>query len=92
MSGRAISGSRSASCRSWIARSLRSWEIYERLIRETAKRGIFAGMHTGSATYAARVIGMGYRFTTIANDSGLMARAAMEAVQSARKVAGEVAS
>jgi 4-hydroxy-2-oxoheptanedioate aldolase len=67
-------------------------EIYERLIRETAKRGIFAGMHTGSATYAARVIGMGYRFTTIANDSGLMARAAMEAVQSARKIAGEVAS
>ena len=67
-------------------------EIYERLIRETAKRGLFAGMHTGSAAYAARIIGMGYRFVTIANDSGLMARAATEAVQSVRKAAGDVAS
>ena len=67
-------------------------EIYERLIRETAKRGIFAGMHTASAAYAARAIGMGYRFTTVANDSGLMARAALEAVQAARKAAGDVAN
>jgi 4-hydroxy-2-oxoheptanedioate aldolase len=67
-------------------------EIYERVIRETAKRGLLAGMHTGSAAYAARVIGMGYRLVTIANDSGLMARAAAEAVQGVRKAAGDVAS
>jgi len=67
-------------------------KIYERFVRETAKRGQLAGMHTGSAAYAARVIEMGYRLVTISNDSGLMARAAAEAVQSVRKTAGEVAS
>ena len=38
------------------------------------------------------MIGMGFRFVTIANDSGLMARAASEAVTATRKAAGEVAS
>jgi 4-hydroxy-2-oxoheptanedioate aldolase len=38
------------------------------------------------------MIGMGFRFVTIANDSGLMARAAREAVNSTRKAAGEVAN
>ena len=38
------------------------------------------------------MIGMGFRFVTIANDSGLMAKAAREAVQAARKAAGDVAS
>ena len=65
--------------------------IYEKLIRETGKRGIFAGLHNGSPAYAARMIGMGFRFVTIANDSGLMAKAAREAVQAVRKTAGEVA-
>ena len=67
-------------------------EIYERVVRETAKRGLLCGMHTGSPAYAARVIEMGYRLVTISNDSGLMARAAAEAVQAVRKAAGAVAS
>jgi 4-hydroxy-2-oxoheptanedioate aldolase len=67
-------------------------EIYDRLVREASRRGIYVGMHTASADYAARAIGMGVRFVTIANDSGLMARAATEAVQSARKAAGDMAS
>ena len=46
----------------------------------------------GTAAYAARMIGMGFRFVTIANDSGLMARAAREAVAATRKAAGDVAS
>jgi 4-hydroxy-2-oxoheptanedioate aldolase len=65
--------------------------IYEMLIRETKKRGLFAGLHNGTATYAARMIDMGFRFVTIANDSGLMARAAREAVMATRKAAGPVA-
>jgi len=66
--------------------------IYEMLLRETAKRGLFAGLHNATAAYAARMIGMGFRFVTIANDSGLMARAAREAVNATRKGAGEVAN
>ena len=66
--------------------------IYEMLLRETAKRGMFAGLHNATAAYAARMIGMGFRFVTIANDSGLMARAAREAVNATRKAAGEVAT
>jgi 4-hydroxy-2-oxoheptanedioate aldolase len=66
--------------------------IYEKLLVATKKRGLFAGLHNGSAAYAARMIGMGFRFVTIANDSGLMAKAAREAVQATRKAAGDVAS
>ena len=37
------------------------------------------------------MIGMGFRFVTIANDSGLMARAAREAETATRKAAGDLA-
>ena len=66
--------------------------IYELLIRETSKRGIFAGLHNATGAYAAKMIAMGFRFVTIANDSGLMAKAAKEQVGITRKAAGEVAS
>ena len=65
--------------------------IYEKLLASCKKHGKFAGIHNGTAAYAARMIGMGFRFVTIANDSGLMARAAKEAVTATRKAAGEVA-
>jgi len=67
-------------------------EIYKRLLASCKRRGKFAGLHNGSAAYAARMIQMGFQFTTIANDSGLMARAAREAVAATRKAAGEIAS
>ena len=66
-------------------------KIYEMLLTETGKRGIKAGIHCGSAAYAARAIGMGFRLTTIANDSGLMAMAAKAAVAQVRKEAGGIA-
>ena len=66
--------------------------IYEKLLASCKKHGKFAGLHNGSAAYAARMIDMGFRFVTIANDSGLMARAAKEAVTATRKAAGDVAS
>jgi 4-hydroxy-2-oxoheptanedioate aldolase len=59
--------------------------IYDKLIEATSKRGIYAGIHCGSASYAARAMGMGFRLTTIANDSGLMAMAAKAAVAQVRK-------
>lgn len=63
--------------------------IYEKLLASCRKHGKFAGLHNGSATYAARMIKMGFQFTTIANDSGLMARAAREAVALFRKTVGD---
>jgi 4-hydroxy-2-oxoheptanedioate aldolase len=66
--------------------------IYDKLLAATKKRGIHAGIHNGTAAYAARMIGMGFHFVTIANDSGLMARAAKEAVTATRKAAGAIAS
>jgi len=65
--------------------------IYEMLLKATKKRGMFAGLHNGSAAYAARMINMGFRFVTVANDSGLMAQAARAAVNAVRKGAGSVA-
>jgi 4-hydroxy-2-oxoheptanedioate aldolase len=66
-------------------------DIYQMLLTETKKRGIYAGLHNSTPAYAARMIEMGFRFVTIANDSGLLARAAVEAVTSVRKIAGEIA-
>lgn len=65
------------------------FKIYEHLIAECGKRGIYPGIHCGSAPYAARMIKMGFRLTTIANDSGLMAKAAMDALSTVWNEAGE---
>lgn len=67
-------------------------EIYRKLLDSCKRRGKFAGVHNGTPAYAARMIEMGYLLVTIANDSGLMAKAAREAVSAVRKTAGEVAS
>jgi 4-hydroxy-2-oxoheptanedioate aldolase len=66
--------------------------MYEKLVKATAKRGQFAGIHNGTGTYVARMIAMGFPFVTIANDSGLMARAAREQIAITRKGAGDVAN
>lgn len=66
-------------------------EIYQKLLTSCKNHGKFAGLHNGSSAYAARMIQMGFRFVTIANDSGLMARAAREAVSATRKAAGDTA-
>ena len=58
--------------------------IYDRIVRETAKRGIAACVHCGTAAYAKRAIGMGFKLVTISNDSGLMLTAAKAAVTEAR--------
>ncbi len=58
--------------------------IYEKIVRETGKRGLAAGVHCGSAAYAKRAIGMGFKLVTINNDSGLLLTAAKQAVAEAR--------
>jgi 4-hydroxy-2-oxoheptanedioate aldolase len=66
-------------------------EIYEKLIAACNKRGIYAGIHTECGTYAARMIKMGFRLTTLTFDSSLMARAAMAEIGAARRESGGVA-
>jgi 4-hydroxy-2-oxoheptanedioate aldolase len=68
------------------------FKIYEKLIAATNKRGMFAGVHNLTGAYAARMIKMGFRFVTLNNDSGLMARAARNEVAIVRKDAGDIAS
>ena len=63
-------------------------EIYDRILKQTAKRGIYAGIHCGSAEYAARAQGMGFKLTTIMNDSGLLLTAARAAVAHVREKIG----
>lgn len=58
--------------------------IFERVIAETGKRGLKAGIHTGSSAYAARAISMGFRLVTLLNDSGLLAMAARTGVDQIR--------
>jgi 4-hydroxy-2-oxoheptanedioate aldolase len=65
-------------------------KIYERLLRETKKRGIHAGIHCGAPAYAARMLKMGFRLVTIANDSGLLAGAAKSAIGEVWKGAEEL--
>jgi 4-hydroxy-2-oxoheptanedioate aldolase len=65
--------------------------IFDRIIAETAKRGLHAGIHTGSAKYAARAIGMGFRLVTLLNDVSLMAQAARAGAAQIRKESNGVA-
>ena len=59
--------------------------IFERVVAATAKRGLVAGIHTGSASYASRALGMGFRFVTLLNDVSLMALAARAGVAEIRR-------
>jgi 4-hydroxy-2-oxoheptanedioate aldolase len=65
--------------------------IYEMLIKATSKRGLFAGVHNLTGTYAARMVDMGFRLVTLGNDSGLMARAARAEIAATRKAAAAAA-
>ena len=68
------------------------FKIYGKLVKATGRRGQFAGIHNATGAYAARMIAMEFRFATILNDSGLMARAARNEIAIARKNAGDIAS
>jgi 4-hydroxy-2-oxoheptanedioate aldolase len=59
-------------------------KIYERLIRESDKRGIAVGLHNATAAYAKRMIGMGFKLVTISNEVGMMVAAARAAVRDVR--------
>jgi 4-hydroxy-2-oxoheptanedioate aldolase len=63
-------------------------KIYERIVKECDKRGIFPGIHCSGAAGAALAIERGFKLVTIMNDSGLMAMAARNHVVETRKNSG----
>jgi 4-hydroxy-2-oxoheptanedioate aldolase len=60
---------------------------YERVVAEAGKRGIIAGIHTGSSAYASRAIDMGFRLVTVASDSLFILRGARDAVAAVQRPA-----
>jgi 4-hydroxy-2-oxoheptanedioate aldolase len=61
---------------------------YETVLIACEKRAIYAGLHTANASYAARMMQMGFRFVVLASDSGIMlrgARAEVLIMEEARK-------
>jgi len=66
-------------------------KAYEKILKECGKRGIYAGIHTSGAADAANCISMGFRLTTLMNDSGMMATFAKTCVAETRKASKGVA-
>jgi len=59
-------------------------EVIEAIVVAARKRGIIAGIHTGSPDYARHIIERGYQFVTIQSDARLLAdgiRRALELVR-----------
>ncbi|HEY0420061.1 MAG TPA: aldolase/citrate lyase family protein [Acetobacteraceae bacterium] len=65
--------------------------IYDNLVKQCSKRGIFAGIHTSGAADAAHCIGLGFRLVTLMNDSGMMATFAKNCIAETRKNSNGVA-
>jgi len=53
---------------------------YKKILEETKKRGIYAGIHVSSPQYGARMIRDGFRLVSIANDASLLYKASKEAI------------
>ena len=47
-------------------------KIYEKIVKECGKRGLYPGIHCSGADGAVRAINMGFKLVTLSNESGLM--------------------
>lgn len=63
---------------------------YARIIEETGKRGLIAGLHCAAPAYAARMIDMGFRIVTITSDASLLGQIARETVKEIQTSAGDL--
>jgi 4-hydroxy-2-oxoheptanedioate aldolase len=66
-------------------------KIYDKILKECSKRGIYAGIHTGGSADAARCIAQGFRLVTLMNDSGMMATFAKTCIGETRKASKGIA-
>src|SRR6478672_7515952 len=62
--------------------------IYDKIIKESSKRGLNAGIHCSGAEGAARAINMGFKLVTLSNEVGLMTTYAKMQVNATRKESG----
>jgi 4-hydroxy-2-oxoheptanedioate aldolase len=62
--------------------------IYEKIIKECAKRNLYPGIHCSGAEGAARAINMGFKLVTLSNEVGLMTTYAKMQVNATRKDSG----
>ena len=63
-------------------------KIYEKIVRECGKRGLYPGIHCSGADGAVRAINMGFKLVTLSNESGLMMTYARMQVNQTRKESG----
>jgi 4-hydroxy-2-oxoheptanedioate aldolase len=59
-------------------------DIYAKVVSATAKRGIAACVHCASASYAKRMLAMGFKLVTIGSDSQFIAAGARAALAEVR--------
>lgn len=59
-------------------------EAIDRILERAKAHGLVAGIHNGSAEYALKMIGKGFRFVTIGSDARFMAAGAKAAVERMR--------
>jgi 4-hydroxy-2-oxoheptanedioate aldolase len=62
--------------------------LIKRVASVCNKHKIIAGIHCGTAEYAAKAIGWGYNLTTIGGDTKLLANAASASVSAWRNLTG----
>ena len=64
-------------------------EAIQLVLKKAKAAGIRAGLHNGTAAYAAKAVGWGFDLVTISNDVRLLAGAAQQSLAEARKLIGE---
>jgi 4-hydroxy-2-oxoheptanedioate aldolase len=63
-------------------------KIYEKIVKECGKRGLYPGIHCSGADGAVRAINMGFKLVTLLNESGLMMTYAKMQIAQTRKESG----
>ena len=66
-------------------------EAFQAVLAAAKAAGIRAGLHCGSAAYAARAVGWGFDLVTLPNDVQLLARGAAASLAEVRDLLGEAA-
>jgi 4-hydroxy-2-oxoheptanedioate aldolase len=64
----------------------------QKILEGCRRHGVKAGLHTGSTSYAKRMVAMGYDFVTLLGDARLLTMAGQQVVREMRDKAGPAAS
>jgi 4-hydroxy-2-oxoheptanedioate aldolase len=64
-------------------------EALQRIAAACQRQGVIAALHCGTAEYAVRAVGWGYRMTTVGGDTRFLSQGAAAAVAEFRKLAGQ---